>query len=171
MADITPTLVVTDRLLKGSEPQTIERTLMYGGETLAAVYVEFKATDCTVAWPVITGVDLASLFDAYDEFVRDSETSVEWWIGDEFFFKRNLRHRQEIKSVARDLREQEKRAGVPLDLVQLVSSDLVFEITFSGVEVPALATRAAVVVPSASEKLFSLFSRFHRTELVRARPQ
>jgi hypothetical protein len=170
MADITPTLVVTDRLLKGSEPQTIERTLMYGGEALAAVYVEFKTTDYTVAWPVITGVDLASLFDAYDEFVRDAETSVEWWIGDEFF-NRNLRHRQEIKSVARDLREQEKRAGAPLDLVQLVCSDLVFEITFSGIDVPALATRVAVVVASASEKLLSLFSRFHRADLVRAHPQ
>jgi hypothetical protein len=169
MDEIASALVVTEHLVEGSAPQTIERTLTYRGEALAAVYVEFKATDCTVAWPVISGVDLAALFDAYDEFVGDAETSVEWWIGDKFFEKK-LRHRQEIKSAARNLREQEEQTGSPLDLVQLVSSDLVFEVTFSGVEAPALATRAAVVVRSASNQLSRLFSRFHRNEMVRARP-
>ena len=109
--------------------------------------MELKATDCIVAWPVITGIDLATLFDAYDEFAGDVKTSVEWWIGNEFF-ERSLSHRQEIKSAALDLREKEKRRGSPLDLVQLVCADLVFEVTFGGVETPAPATRLAVVVTS-----------------------
>jgi hypothetical protein len=107
------------------------------------VYVEFKATGCTVAWPVITGVDLAALLEGYDEFVGDAQTSVEWWIGDEFF-ERNLSHRQELGFAARNLREQEKRIDSPLDLVQLVCSDLVFEVTLGGIKAPAPATSLAV---------------------------
>jgi hypothetical protein len=168
MDSITSALVVTERLLKGSDPEAVERTLTYRGDALAAVYVELKATECTVAWPVIAGIDLAELFDAYDEFAGDAKTSVEWWIGNDFF-EVSLGHRQEIKSAALELREQEKRIGSPLDLVQLVCDDLVFEVTFDGVRSPAPATRLAVVVPSVSEQLLSLFSRFHKNEFVRTR--
>jgi hypothetical protein len=68
MDENTTSFVVTERLLDGSEKQTIERVLAYRGEPLAAVYLEADATDCTIAWPVITGINLAALFDGYHEF-------------------------------------------------------------------------------------------------------
>lgn len=164
---------MTERLLKGSEPETVERTLTYRGEALASVYVELNASDSTVTWPLASGTDLAALFEAYDEFARNAKTTVEWWIGDKFFEWRlpSLPSRpREIEFAARFVREQEEESGSPLDIVQLVCSDLVFEVTFGSEEVPAPATRLAVVVTSASEQLLSLFSRFHRNELVRTRP-
>ncbi len=169
MDENTNSFVVTERLLDGSEKQTMERVLAYRSEPLAAVYLEADATDCTIAWPVITGINLAELFDGYYEFVGDAETSIEWWVGDKFF-ERSLSHREEIGLAARDLREQEKRLDVPLDLVQLVCTDLVFEVNLGGIEGPAPATSLAIAVPSVSGKLLRLFSRFHRNEFVRARP-
>ncbi len=95
MDENTNSFVVTERLLDGSEKQTMERVLAYRSEPLAAVYLEADATDCTIAWPVITGINLAELFDGYYEFVGDAETSIEWWVGDKFF-ERSLSHREEI---------------------------------------------------------------------------
>jgi hypothetical protein len=168
MDEVISSLLVTERLLTGSEPETVKRTLTYRGEALADVYVELGATDCTIAWPVITGVELAALFDGYHELAGDLKTSVEWRIGNEFF-ERSLSHPQEIQATAWYLREQEKKMGSPLDLVQLACSDLVFEVAFRAVDAPAPATRLAVVVTSVTERLLRLFSRFHRNELVRER--
>lgn len=167
--EIISSLRVTERVLKGFEPETVRRTLSYEGDALAEVYVEDAAKDCIIAWPVMTGVDLNDIFEAYRDFAGDTQTSLEWWIGNRFF-EQSLRG-QEVQSAARELRAQEERTGWSLDLVQLVCPHSVLEVTFGPVDAPAQATRLAALVPSVSERLLTLFSRFHRNELIRKHPE
>jgi hypothetical protein len=203
MDQIASELVVTERLLERSVPETLQRELTYRGELLATVYVEVNERDCTLAWPIDAGFDLPTLFDGYVQLADptslsaeygDVRTAVEWWIRDEFF-EMSVKGRKELQSAAFDLREREAEMDSPLDLVTLVqlvspppmwyddvhvaSVHLVFEVTFEGAKVPALATRLAVRVPSISasggdivipSELIKLFSRFHKSQLVHTHP-
>jgi len=169
MDDVTlGELKVTERLLGGLGAATVERTLLYRDEPVAVVYVEQNATDCTIAWPLVSTIDLTSLFGAFEEFISDSQLSIEWWIGDKFSNK-SIPH-QEITSVAQDLRSQEAQGKVPLDLAVFICDNQVLEVAFDGTNVPAPATRLAVALTSAGGDFLKLFSRFHRNKAIQMNP-
>jgi hypothetical protein len=117
----------------------------------------------------MTGIDLRSLFVAFDEFVEDSYMKIEWWMGSEFFEK-DINNRTEIGSLAQDLRNQEAAAHLPLDLVLFVYTNYVLEVTFSATSIPAPPTRLAVALSSINDRFLKLFSRFHRNKSVQMNP-
>lgn len=152
-------------------PDGVERAVLSNGEAIAEVYFLRARHDMIVVWPLIEGVALCNVLEAFStSFLQQTRPSfsgaqIEFWIGDDYTNETVGEADGYPRDLTRTLDRRSKATIDDLDLLRLTLDGLCLELTFSE---KALAVDRVAVAASDFDTtaLATFFAALHNSDAI-----